>query len=327
MLVALCAAAAGGVGVDGVGIMLADDQALRCAHGQPEWVTDVERLQERYGRGPCWDSLREGRPVLTQDVRTEGRWPELAHRSRQPADQGVEFRAVASLPLLAQGRSWGVLDLYRTAARPWSDIDLVAAQRFTHVAASYLVLAAQCDAWQRACESAQHTATHDEITGLPGRGLLFDRLDYAIASGTRGGGAVAVLFIGIDGTSAPDVLGHRTGEATLVEVAHRLRRTARTNDTLARLSENEFVMVCEDMAATTGHVEDWLHRVGERILLELRRPVRPGGTTLDVSVSIGAAVTLRDTSAHTLTAHAEQAMHAARNSGGGRLVVSRTHRH
>ena len=216
-----------------------------------------------------------------------------------------------------------MLDLYRRAARAWTDVDLAAARRLTQIATSYLVVVAECDAWQRAWEQAQHTATHDELTGLPGRGLLFDRLDHAIASGTCRGEAVAVLFIDIDDfKTVNDAFGHAFGDATLVEVAHRLTLTLRASDTPARLSGDEFVIVCEDLTIGTGHIEEWLNRLGQRILLELRRPARPGETNIDVSVSIGAAVTNRDTSAHTLTAKADHAMYAAKNSGGGRLVIS-----
>jgi diguanylate cyclase (GGDEF)-like protein len=325
MLRALCGAATRAVGVDGIGLMLADGQALRFVHAEPAWVVDVERLQEQYGRGPCWDSLRFGQAVVVQDARTAERWPELARRARSEGGPGLGFGAVASLPLLAQDRSWGVLDLYRTAPGPWIDADLAAAALFTQVAASYLVMAADRDAWHTAWEHAQHSSTHDELTGLPTRGLLMDRLDHAIAASTRRGGAVAVLFLDIDAfKTVNDAYGHAVGDATLVEVAHRLGSTLRSNDTLARLSGDEFVIVCEDLDIGLGHVHDWINRLGERILLELRRPARPGESNINVSVSIGAAVTTRDCSAQTLTAQADHAMYAAKHSGGGRLVISRT---
>jgi diguanylate cyclase (GGDEF)-like protein len=327
MLVALCSATASSVGVDGVGVMLAEGQGLRFVHGQPEWVVDVERLQEVHGRGPCWDSLREHRAVLVQDVRTAEEWPELAHRARQVTDRSVRFRGVASLPLLVRGRSVGVLDLYRAGVRPWSEVDLAAAQGFARIAGSYLEAATDRDAWQGAWARAQHAATHDDLTGLPGRGLLLDHLDHAIASGTRGHEAVAVLLIDLDDLrTVDDALGHAAGDATLVEVTHRLASTLRADDTLARLSGDEFVIVCGDLTTGTGHIENRLHRFGERILLELRRPARRGETTIDVSVSIGAAVTTREISAHALTTQADQALHAAKTSGGGRLVINRIHR-
>ena len=244
----------------------------------------------------------------------------------EDADANRTFRAIASLPLLARGQSWGVVELYRTAARPWTEPDLALARLFADAVASCLVLAAERDAWQLAWQRAEHTATHDLLTGLPGRGLLFDRLDHAIANGARDGQAVAVVFVDVDDFKAVnDALGHAAGDAALIEVAHRLALTLRANDTLARLSGDEFVIICEHLDITAGHIHDWLSRLGERILRELRRPARPGETEIDVSVSMGAAVTTRECSAQTLTRRADVAMYAAKRSGGGRLVVGRMH--
>jgi diguanylate cyclase (GGDEF)-like protein len=186
-------------------------------------------------------------------------------------------------------------------------------------------MAADRDRWREAWARAEHRSTHDELTGLPGRGILFDRLDHALATTTRRGAAIAVLFIDIDGFKrVNDAHGHAVGDAALTEVAHRLSLTLRANDTLARLSGDEFVIVCEDLAGTIGQVHEWLHRLGERILFELRRPATGQETTIDVSVSIGAAITRAACSPQQLTAQADHAMYAAKRSGGARLVIHRT---
>jgi GGDEF domain-containing protein len=133
------------------------------------------------------------------------------------------------------------------------DPDRSGHRRAVHrVAASYLVMAADRDTWHAAWDRAEHASTHDELTGLPGRGLLVDRLDHAIVAGNRRSGAVVVLFLDIDAFKAvKDVHGHAVGDATLVEVAHRLGASLRVNDTLARLSGDEFVIICEDLDAGT----------------------------------------------------------------------------
>ena len=338
----LCRAVAMAVPVDGVGGMLSDGTALRFVHAEPDWVVPVERLQELHARGPCWDSLAGRQVVAVDDVRTSDRWPELADRARSRlGGPSPSFQGVASLPLVAQGQPLGVLDLYRRDHRPWTEPELAAAAACSHVAASQLILIADRERWQVAWERAEHRSTHDVLTGLPARGLLFDRLDHALATMTGRDGAVAVLFIDVARTRPDeDTGGQRTGHRgpddlaldglglgdwALGEIAHRLSQTLRVDDTLARLSGGEFVIVCEALTGTMAGVQDWLHEFGERILLELRRP-EPGRTVLDVSVSIGAAVTTSVCSALHLTSQAEMARYAAKHSGGNRLVIHRNAR-
>jgi len=317
--------------VDGVGVMLADGEALRFVHAEPAWVVEVERLQETYSRGPCWDSLSSQGAILVDDAAGATQWPELATRADRPigvtdrgADPGPGFHGIASLPLVAQGRGWGVLDLYRKQARPWTAADLVLAQACVQVATAQLVLAADRDRWHAAWADAEHRSTHDELTGLPGRGLLFDRLDHALGTMPRRGGAVAVLFIDIDRfKQVNDAYDHAAGDAALNELAHRLGLTLRFNDTLARMSGDEFVIVCEDLVGTIAEMHHWLHCLGERILLEVRRPPHPGETQIDVSVSIGAALATTACTAQQLMVQADHAMYAAKHSGGGRMVIAR----
>ena len=327
----LCRAVALTTPVDGVGVMLARGSALQFVHAQPAWVVEVERLQETHSRGPCWDSVGTQLTVLVDDAGGATQWPELATRAHRPArgdrvgaDPDPGFHGIASLPLIAQGRGWGALDLYRLDARPWTADELAPAQACVQVATSQLVLAAERDRWQSAWAEAEHRSTHDELTGLPGRGLLFDRLDHALGTMPRRGGAVAVLFIDVDRfKEVNDAYGHAVGDAALAELAHRLGSTLRSNDTLARMSGDEFVLVCEDLGGTLTEIQHWLHRLGERLLLEVRRPARPGETTIDLAVSIGAAVATVTCTAQHLTARADHAMYAAKHSGGGRMVIAR----
>ncbi len=99
-----------------------------------------------------------------------------------------------------------------------------------------------------------HQATHDALTGLPNRTLLDDRLHQACSRLQRGGWAVTVLFVDLDGfKEINDTHGHLVGDEVLISVAERLRATVRAVDTVARLGGDEFVVVCESVdAATVG---------------------------------------------------------------------------
>ena len=92
-------------------------------------------------------------------------------------------------------------------------------------------------------------ALHDNLTGLPNRALVIDRLHHALARLADRPTMVAVLFIDLDRFKiVNDGLGHDTGDELLVEVGKRLTETVRRQDTVARLGGDEFVVVCEDLA-------------------------------------------------------------------------------
>jgi diguanylate cyclase (GGDEF)-like protein/PAS domain S-box-containing protein len=94
-----------------------------------------------------------------------------------------------------------------------------------------------------------YMALHDNLTGLPNRALVIDRLHHALARLGDRHTTVAVLFIDLDRFKVVnDGLGHDTGDELLVEVGKRLTATVRRQDTVARLGGDEFVVVCEDLA-------------------------------------------------------------------------------
>ena len=92
-------------------------------------------------------------------------------------------------------------------------------------------------------------ALHDNLTGLPNRALVVDRLRHALARLADRHTMLAVLFIDLDRFKiVNDGLGHDTGDELLIEVGKRLTTTVRRQDTVARLGGDEFVVVCEDLA-------------------------------------------------------------------------------
>ena len=82
----------------------------------------------------------------------------------------------------------------------------------------------------------QHLAHYDALTGLPNRALLEDRCRVALHGAHRHGQPLALVFLDLDHfKTVNDSLGHRTGDAVLVELARRLQRQVRAQDTVARL--------------------------------------------------------------------------------------------
>jgi diguanylate cyclase (GGDEF)-like protein/PAS domain S-box-containing protein len=172
-------------------------------------------------------------------------------------------------------------------------------------------------------EQLEHQAFHDTLTGLANRALFLDRVEHALARGTRGGETVAVLFLDLDDfKTINDSLGHGSGDRVLVAVAGRLEQLLRPGDTIARLGGDEFAILLEDAS-----VEDAI-RVVERILGSLEEPIGQDSKSILVRASLGIAVADDPRlDATDLLRNADVAMYAAKARGKGRFEVFRPDMH
>ncbi len=129
-------------------------------------------------------------------------------------------------------------------------------------------------------------ALTDELTGLPSRRLLKDRLEQAVLHAKRSapGAEVALMVLDLDRfKEVNDALGHSNGDRLLVEIARRLRGVLRENDTIARLGGDEFAVVIST-SSPSGDVE-----VAEKLLAAFSQPVSIDGLLITVGASIGIA--------------------------------------
>ena len=93
-------------------------------------------------------------------------------------------------------------------------------------------------------EKVEHQALHDGLTDLPNRTLFRDRTQQALHRSARDGSGFALLLLDLDRfKDVNDTFGHPCGDALLIEVANRLRRTLRSGDTVARLGGDEFGVI------------------------------------------------------------------------------------
>src|SRR3954449_3031950 len=160
-----------------------------------------------------------------------------------------------------------------------------------------------------------HQALHDDLTGLPNRALFLDRLGQALPRLGRHATSLAVLFLDLDKFKAVnDVLGHAAGDELLRAVAARLEGILRAGDTAARLSGDEFAVLCEDVAGERHAIG-----VAERVAEALRDPFRlGGGDEVNVGTSVGIALATEPTEdADMLLREADAAMYRAKERGGG----------
>jgi diguanylate cyclase (GGDEF)-like protein len=166
--------------------------------------------------------------------------------------------------------------------------------------------------------SSKPRATHDQLTGLPNRVLLTNRIRDALANTGRHGGVIAVLFVDLDGLAdVNEALGHDIGDQLLVVVAQRLSLVAGVGNTVARLGGDEFVVLAEDVGDVDGAV-----RLSERSRDALREPVRIGDDTIESTASIGVAYAIDgDLDAANLLSNADAAMWEAKDAGGDRAEI------
>ncbi len=158
----------------------------------------------------------------------------------------------------------------------------------------------------------------DPLTALPNRLLFRDRLEVALAGARRHGQLLAVLFMDIDGFKGiNDSMGHAAGDALLTSFAERLRGIVRQDETMARVSGDEFAMLLPT-------VEDprEIELMAQRIIDHLRSPFPLDGRMVSVTVSIGAAVYEgREVTPAQLLERADKAMYEVKGRGGNGFQV------
>jgi diguanylate cyclase (GGDEF)-like protein/PAS domain S-box-containing protein len=161
---------------------------------------------------------------------------------------------------------------------------------------------------------ANYLAYHDSLTDLPNRLLFNDRVDHAIARAKRAEKRLSILFFDLDRFKhINDSLGHPAGDRVLTQVAGRLRKAVREEDTLARLGGDEFAVLIERVEHTQG-----LAVVAEKLLTRFKAPFEEEGHEFYLNASIGISIYPRDgETAATLLKNADAAMYKAKNSGRG----------
>ncbi len=181
-------------------------------------------------------------------------------------------------------------------------------------------LRAELEGLRRTNETFRDLAHHDHLTGLPNRGLLFDRLTLAIAQAHRLASQLAVLFLDLDDFKAVnDSFGHAFGDRVLVDLARSLRGCVRAGDTVARLGGDEFVVLLDPV----GGADD-AARVAAKLRDSMRLPIRVDGRQAWLTASIGISVYPGDgTSADALMSSADAAMYRDKQQGSVRDPLDR----
>jgi diguanylate cyclase (GGDEF)-like protein/PAS domain S-box-containing protein len=170
---------------------------------------------------------------------------------------------------------------------------------------------------ERQTQRIQQLAFYDQLTNLPNRSLLEDRLGLALTSATRSGQKSALLVIDLDQfKSINDSLGHAIGDLLLQKAATRISQCVREGDTVARLGGDEFAIILSPLSQDYSESVAAVAAVAEKIGIALAPPYIVGEFNIIMTASIGIAISPDDAdSTGELLRKADTAMYHAKKQG------------
>jgi len=167
-------------------------------------------------------------------------------------------------------------------------------------------------------QKLEEMATHDALTGLPNRTLLYDRCGIAMANAQRNKKKVAIMSLDLDlFKNVNDTLGHDMGDRLLIATAERLTDALRKSDTVARMGGDEFVLLLWQVDDKDAAVV-----VAEKILEDFRQPFIIDGHRLNVTISMGIAIYPESgDSMEELLKSSDRLLYTAKQNGRDRFVI------
>jgi len=186
----------------------------------------------------------------------------------------------------------------------------------------YLVILSDITQQKDAQNALVQLANYDNLTGLPNRTLLLDRLQHAFYQAAPQQSRIGLFFIDLDRfKQVNDSLGHEAGDELLVTVSKRLEKLIRKSDTVARLGGDEFVVLLEGV----GSVQDLGH-IANDIIQALGQPITLSNQEVSVSASIGISLYPDDAQLPAeLLKNADIAMYHAKEAGSNNFQFFTEH--
>jgi diguanylate cyclase (GGDEF)-like protein len=220
------------------------------------------------------------------------------------------------LVLISLMFAWLLRPLFRAATlaermsrgdAPLAPLPVARNDEVGHLTAAFNRLLATLGEKQAELERLAH---HDNLTGLPNRKLLQDRLQQALRRASANDTQVVLLFLDLDGFKRlNDTLGHEAGDEALRVVARRLGAVVRPSDTVARFGGDEFVLLLPDFdpRATSA-----MQALANKCAAAVAKPFVLGDAEQVLGVSVGIACSRGEHTPETLLAQADQAMYRAK---------------
>ena len=183
---------------------------------------------------------------------------------------------------------------------------------------TYIGLVRDITQQRKAEADIAHLAFYEQLTNLPNRRLLLDRLQRALHASERHHKMGALVMLDLDDfKTLNDTWGHEAGDQLLVELAQRLTGAVREGDTVARLGGDEFVLLLENLATDRATAAAHAEAVMKKVLALFDQPFHPQQREYVTTASLGVAL-FGDTERTTTDAvmgQADMAMYQAKGAG------------
>lgn len=225
--------------------------------------------------------------------------------------------------IVASGKSWHAEVCNRTKSGDlyWVDATIAPYMGDDGKPESYITISTDISERKAAEAKNNHLAFYDQITHLPNRRLLLDRLNQALAASLRSGRNGALLFLDLDHFKVlNDTLGYEVGDLLLRQVSERLSNCVREGDTVAHIGGDEFAVLLENLSENTIEAATQAEVIGDKVLVSLNQSYQLNEHVYQSSSSMGAV--LFGDQAHTpddLLKHGDIAMYQAKAAGRNTL--------
>ncbi len=314
--------------LDAEGVVTGKVGSCRDVHSEVEAYQALERSEQRFRL--TMESAPTGMAVIDLDGRfvevnsnlcrmlgQDASWV-LAHRLSDvvhPSDDAIDLRMRDEV---LSGRTTSATHELRLVrndrASVWVQHSIGLLRDEEGVPVSYVSQFVNVTEAREAREALHFMATHDSLTHLLNRSELVARMSRILAHAPRSGSRLAVLYTDLDGLKViNDTHGHATGDQLIIEASLRIAHQLRDDDLAARIGGDEFVVVLPHVSclADAEAVADKLHDA-------VRRPARIDGHDVEMSISIGIALSGPGVDAATLLRQADAALYRAKRAGRSR---------
>lgn len=241
----------------------------------------------------------------------------MGNSAESKTPDGVSY-AVAPI-IMTDGQVIGTIAVIDTLPHGWTHTEVTSLMDVASMLVTELELRSDLSVKRQTQEHLLYSTLHDALTGLPNRSLFTERLRHAMRRSARHPDDLfAVLFLDLDRfKDVNDNLGHFAGDELLRAVARRLEACIRPEDTVARLSGDEFAILLESITDTSD-----AGRVAERIEEALSFPINLAGAEVTTSASMGIVTSsMAHDQPEQLLRSADMAMYRAKAAGRARYEM------
>ena len=185
--------------------------------------------------------------------------------------------------------------------------------RITHFLGQYIDIGEQKDKEK----VLEYQATHDNLTGLPNRLLLLDRIERAITKVVRHKIVGGLIFIDLDNfKEVNDTLGHDIGDSLLIMVAKKIKEVIRDEDTIARIGGDEFIVLLDNVGNNKSDAKININNLAEKIkdtlnaITHIEGNINVSTPSIGITLFSDSSVSVKD-----IIKQADTAMYAAKKQG------------